>query len=350
MVVKADIDLGSFSLFAKEDVEILENLLSNTVDSAAFLTPSEDLAEGGRAAAKVLYKCTAAQLKSIGSTAAASLLPELHTNGFDAEQIWQQLEMQSAPLIGKAKRIVHRTTPDTPLLEEDAVEVLEAALAEEDEDEEDLDQEDAEEQGNGEDEDSGEEDDDQLADEEDEEDEEDEPEREEAGRKKSKRKENTVEDDFLDLDQMERFLSQAEEQHAKIDEERDEDSEEDEDEEEDDDDGEFSGRGEGEEEEEDSADEDRLDDVDDDEEDLEDEDDLEAALAYTSKLAGVKRAASKSSSSKGAENAMYADLFGKAPSRSARKSADEEDEEEPEEEDEEDEEDEEKEESEDEQQ
>ena len=38
-------------------------------------------------------------------------LPELHTDGLDAEQVWMQIEMQLEPLLGKAKGALRRLRP-----------------------------------------------------------------------------------------------------------------------------------------------------------------------------------------------------------------------------------------------
>lgn len=51
-------------------------------------------------------------------TAAASLamLPELHVEGFDAEQVWLQLDMASAQLVRRAKRLLKKAGPEPSLL------------------------------------------------------------------------------------------------------------------------------------------------------------------------------------------------------------------------------------------
>ena len=50
--------------------------------------------------------------------AAASLatLPELHVEGFDAEQVWLQLDMASAQLVRRAKRLLKKAGPEPSLL------------------------------------------------------------------------------------------------------------------------------------------------------------------------------------------------------------------------------------------
>jgi U3 small nucleolar RNA-associated protein MPP10 len=76
--------------------------------ATAFLSKSDERAAAARGAAKALF----AQLSS--SLAANGLdlpLPELHTDGLDAEQVWMQIEMQLEPLLGKAKGALRRLRP-----------------------------------------------------------------------------------------------------------------------------------------------------------------------------------------------------------------------------------------------
>ena len=76
--------------------------------ATAFLSKSDERAAAARGAAKALF----AQLSS--SLAADGLdlpLPELHTDGLDAEQVWMQIEMQLEPLLGKAKGALRRLRP-----------------------------------------------------------------------------------------------------------------------------------------------------------------------------------------------------------------------------------------------
>ena len=76
--------------------------------ATAFLSKSDARAAAARGAVKALF----AQLSS--SLAADGLdlpLPELHTDGLDAEQVWMQIEMQLEPLLGKAKGALRRLRP-----------------------------------------------------------------------------------------------------------------------------------------------------------------------------------------------------------------------------------------------
>ena len=59
------------------------------------------------------------------SGAASGTLSELHVEGFDAEQIWLQLDMASAQLVRRAKRLLKRAGPDPSLLTSETEEDLE---------------------------------------------------------------------------------------------------------------------------------------------------------------------------------------------------------------------------------
>ncbi|GAQ82657.1 M-phase phosphoprotein 10 [Klebsormidium nitens] len=81
-----------------------------TLEPTAFLAPSADLASTVRSAAKDLFDFTAAYLTSAkdGLLNGKVALPELHSEGFDAEQIWLQLEMQSQPVLAKLKKRIRK--------------------------------------------------------------------------------------------------------------------------------------------------------------------------------------------------------------------------------------------------
>ena len=44
------------------------------------------------------------------------MMPELHVEGFDAEQIWLQLDMASAQLVRRAKRLLKKAGSEPSLL------------------------------------------------------------------------------------------------------------------------------------------------------------------------------------------------------------------------------------------
>lgn len=50
------------------------------------------------------------------AAAALSMVPELHVEGFDAEQIWLQLDMASAQLVRRAKRLLKKAGSEPSLL------------------------------------------------------------------------------------------------------------------------------------------------------------------------------------------------------------------------------------------
>eukprot|EP00242_Pyramimonas_sp_CCMP2087_P011041 CAMPEP_0198206276 /NCGR_PEP_ID=MMETSP1445-20131203/9816_1 /TAXON_ID=36898 /ORGANISM="Pyramimonas sp., Strain CCMP2087" /LENGTH=188 /DNA_ID=CAMNT_0043878911 /DNA_START=51 /DNA_END=614 /DNA_ORIENTATION=- len=97
------------TVFTAEHAQVLSSFETAAERKGAFLVASEELAASARAAAKVLYSQAAAQLAQTGSTAASNLLPELYTDGFDAEQIWEQISLQHAPLVAKARRIIRKS-------------------------------------------------------------------------------------------------------------------------------------------------------------------------------------------------------------------------------------------------
>lgn len=50
------------------------------------------------------------------AAAALSMMPELHVEGFDAEQIWLQLDMASAQLVRRARRLLKKAGSEPTLL------------------------------------------------------------------------------------------------------------------------------------------------------------------------------------------------------------------------------------------
>jgi U3 small nucleolar RNA-associated protein MPP10 len=81
-----------------------------SLEPMAFLAPSADLASTVRSAAKDLFDFTASHLRlsNDGILDGKMALPELHSEGFDAEQIWLQLEMQSQPVLAKLKKRIRK--------------------------------------------------------------------------------------------------------------------------------------------------------------------------------------------------------------------------------------------------
>jgi U3 small nucleolar RNA-associated protein MPP10 len=166
-------------------------LLRNT-DAPVWLTPTPSLSQAARAASEHLF----ASLKPFTPK---SPFDKLLTQGFDAEQIWQQIDLQSHPLLSTIRREVKRfeENPDEISKLKKVVEVenkdskgVKNVLEEESEDlDEELDEDEDEEE------------------EEEEEEEERESESEEEG---EKGREGGIEDGFLKIKDLEGFLEDGE--------------------------------------------------------------------------------------------------------------------------------------------
>ena len=62
------------------------------------------------------YTTTSSAKAPADRPAAATIMPELHVEGFDAEQIWLQLDMASAQLVRRAKRLLKKAGSEPSLL------------------------------------------------------------------------------------------------------------------------------------------------------------------------------------------------------------------------------------------
>ncbi|KAL0024355.1 hypothetical protein WJX79_002946 [Trebouxia sp. C0005] len=142
--------LDSFDQDIAEPLEAFNEAVTSTT---AFLQPSEQLSLLARAAAKALYDYTSGSAIAhlpgdrLKAATASGVLTELHVEGFDAEQIWLQLDMASAQLVRRAKRLLKKAGTDpsllTPETEEDLTDLLTGAdLNADDEDGSDLSHED----------------------------------------------------------------------------------------------------------------------------------------------------------------------------------------------------------------
>jgi U3 small nucleolar RNA-associated protein MPP10 len=86
-------------------------------DPAAFLQPTAELAGLAKAAAKALYDYQATcQGGASSSGGSAVALPELYIDGFDAEQIWLQLELAAGPALKRARKLLKKAGEEPMLL------------------------------------------------------------------------------------------------------------------------------------------------------------------------------------------------------------------------------------------
>lgn len=100
-------------------------------DPGAFLQPAPELASLAKSAAKALYDYQAAVDSGAaaaggGAAAAASpgALPELYIEGFDAEQIWLQLELAAGPALKRARKLLRKVGQEPQLLTPETEEAI----------------------------------------------------------------------------------------------------------------------------------------------------------------------------------------------------------------------------------
>lgn len=193
-------------------------------DPTQWLAPSSALSQSARAALQNLFS-------SIRPFTPKSPFDQLLVDGFDAEQIWQQIDIQSQPLISSLRRELKRyeKNPDEiktlKVVVQGQEKVLEAEKEESEEFDEELEESDDEEEEEGD-------DDDDEENEEEEEEEEEEKEEEQGGGN------NEIEDGFFNIKDLGKYLkaTEAEEYKNDKDDKEDEEEEDDEDEDEEDDD------------------------------------------------------------------------------------------------------------------
>lgn len=81
----------------------LATWLESVDDPAVFFQPNPALAEGCRSLLRACHAQLAAHLKLTANGSSGSALAlQLHVDGFDAEQIWAQLDMQTGRPLKRA--------------------------------------------------------------------------------------------------------------------------------------------------------------------------------------------------------------------------------------------------------
>ncbi|EHA8586286.1 U3 small nucleolar ribonucleoprotein MPP10 [Cocos nucifera] len=187
----------------KRGEEALERL--RAADPPLYLSPSPELSHVARAAARHLYS---ALLPFCPKAPVDRLLAD---EGFDAEQIWCQIDLLSRPLVSTLRREVRRLEREAPEVlvlagGKTAAEAVEGGHGEEGEEEEEDDdgEEDEEEEDAG----AAEEKEDGQEEEEEEDDDDEEEEEEEEGEGKGQ----GVEDRFLKIKELEEYLEKNEEE------------------------------------------------------------------------------------------------------------------------------------------
>lgn len=101
------------------------------LDPAAFLQPTPQLVELAKGAAKALYDYQAglqsSNNRSCASSSTAAVLPELYIEGFDAEQIWLQLELSAGPALKRMRKLLKKAGQDLELLNPETEEAIDGA-------------------------------------------------------------------------------------------------------------------------------------------------------------------------------------------------------------------------------
>ncbi|KAG5039574.1 hypothetical protein JHK85_012050 [Glycine max] len=180
-------------------VEALRRL--KATEPPLFLAPNPALSEAARTASQYLFS-------SLNPFSPKSPLDQLLVDGFDAEQIWQQIDLQTQPLLSTLRRRVKQLVENPEEISQLKVpseggnkkeeNILDEWEEESDGFDEELDEEEEEDEEDEEKEGEGEEDED----EEEMEDEEEEEENEEGG---------GIEDKFLKIDELTKYLEKEEE-------------------------------------------------------------------------------------------------------------------------------------------
>ncbi|KAG3118734.1 hypothetical protein PI124_g2763 [Phytophthora idaei] len=191
-----------------------------------FFTPSEEVAKEIKAFAKHAYDRTSKYQSKSGG---AAPLEELYVDGFDADQVWEQLRLLNGPLVTEMTqriRTFYKNTDNILLFPSEKQEE-----SEEEEEEEELEEEQKDSEADSDENDS---DDDENSDDDTADSDEEEKEVKNSKKKKAKKARDVAEDGFFDWDEMDKAAEEEEEDED--DEDMDGDDDENDENEEDDDD------------------------------------------------------------------------------------------------------------------
>lgn len=193
-------------------------------DPPSWLAPNPELSETARAASQYLFS-------TLRPFSQKSPLDHLLVNGFDAEQIWQQIDLQSQPLLSSLRRRLKHLAKNPEEINHLKV-ASEGVKKTEEKKKKKLDE--SDEESDGFDEELDEDDEDEELDEDVEKEngkeEEDEEEEEEGGDSEEENGEDGgVEDKFLKIGELNKYLEKEEEnfENGKVDEKGDDDDDED---------------------------------------------------------------------------------------------------------------------------
>ncbi|KAF4036602.1 Mpp10 protein [Phytophthora infestans] len=194
-----------------------------------FFTPSEEVAKEIKAFAKHAYDRTSKYQSKSGG---AAPLEELYVDGFDADQVWEQLRLLNGPLVTEMTQRI-RTFDKNP----DNILLFPSEKQEKSEEEEEQEELEEEREGSDADGDEKDSDDDENSDDDTADSDEEETAAKKSKKKKAKKARDVAEDGFFDWDEMDKA---AEEEEEDDDEDMDGDEDEnDENDEEDDDESEM---------------------------------------------------------------------------------------------------------------
>lgn len=102
-------------------------------DPAALLQPVPQLASLAKSAVKALYDHQAHDHHAAGGAgrrAGSGILPELYIDGFDAEQIWLQLDLAMKPALKRARKLLRSAGQEPVLLTREAEDAVDGGTLE----------------------------------------------------------------------------------------------------------------------------------------------------------------------------------------------------------------------------